>query len=284
MRTASCQAGSRARPEKTRLVSVVLTAEPGGVADHHHRRRRGRPGRAQVHRERSPGRPPHRGRDDLHGHHEPGAQDRRQLLRGRHAGPERGQQRWSGPTRSSRNSMSTTARASKTVAGSTGRLSRHSAPRPSRHQALTPNSSAPPEATRPGQDRQLRPVQAAGDARRDPGPTASTTIPRRIGTTRQTEPRSMRSRREEVRGRRSGRGAWSRSRPELVARVPTQRPGARAPPPSATSTEQEDDQDRRRPRPQRPVPSTGATAAGTMRTVGQGVEEAPSWPLKRAGR
>ena len=32
----------------------------------------------------------------------------------------------------------------------TGRLSRHRTPRPSRHQALTPNSRAPPEATRPG--------------------------------------------------------------------------------------------------------------------------------------
>ena len=41
-------------------------------------------------------------------------------------------------------------RASNRVVAGAGRFSRHSAPRPSRHQALTPNSSAPPEATSPG--------------------------------------------------------------------------------------------------------------------------------------
>ena len=58
---------------------------------------------------------------------------------------------------------------------------------------LTPKSSAPPEATRPGRIvscAQSRPPASPTS----PGPKARKTMPRRIGTTRQTEARSTRSR------------------------------------------------------------------------------------------
>ena len=65
--------------------------------------------------------------------------------------PARSEARTSVPAvASSSTSSSTSTREVNTSSGETGRLSRHSAPRPSRHQEFTPNSSAPPEATSPG--------------------------------------------------------------------------------------------------------------------------------------
>ena len=105
-----------------------------------------------------------------------------------------------------RNSAITRARTVKTVPGRTGRFSRQSRPRPSRHQALTPKSSAPPDTTSPGRiviDSHGRPPTTATS----PGPTASTAMPRRIGTARQTEARSIRSKAERsLHG--IGRGVW----------------------------------------------------------------------------
>jgi hypothetical protein len=103
-----------------------------------------------------------------------------------------------------RNSNSTQARASNIVSGETGRFSRHSEPRPSRHQALTPKSRAPPEATSPGRividDHGRLPKIATR-----PGPTASTMTPRRMGTERHTDARSVRTRMPSTeRGRRRG--------------------------------------------------------------------------------
>ena len=58
---------------------------------------------------------------------------------------------------------------------------------------MTPNNRAPPEATKPGNTvielHGRLPSRAT-----NPGPTASTATPRRIGTARQTEPRSVRIR------------------------------------------------------------------------------------------
>ena len=104
--------------------------------------------------------------------------------------------------------MSTTTRDANASRGATGRLSRHSAPRPSRHQEFTPNSSAPPEATRPGRIVEHVPVEGRRRARPGRGNSASTTMPRRIGTDRQMPARSVRTRatRSEPRVRR-GPGA-----------------------------------------------------------------------------
>ena len=67
------------------------------------------------------------------------------------AGAQRGHARWSPATATSTNSASTRARADEHLARAGRAGSRATAaPRPSRHQALTPKSSAPPEATRPG--------------------------------------------------------------------------------------------------------------------------------------
>ena len=116
--------------------------------------------------------------------------------------------------------MSTQARAANTAPAPTGRLSRHSPPRASRHQALTPNSSAPPEATRPG--RIVICAQSRLPARATtPGPIASTARPRRIGTARQTEPRSVPHQPGQRRaGQPSGRVA-ARLDAQLVARRTT---------------------------------------------------------------
>ena len=59
--------------------------------------------------------------------------------------------------------MSTRAREPNASRGSTGRESRQSAPRPSRHQEFTPNSSAPPEATSPGKIAEHVPAERAGE-------------------------------------------------------------------------------------------------------------------------
>ena len=56
--------------------------------------------------------------------------------------------------------------------------------------ALTPYSSAPPLATSPGRMITFSQVRPPAKAIR-PGPTASTSMPRRIGTARQTEARSI---------------------------------------------------------------------------------------------
>ena len=151
-------------------------------------------------------------------------------------------------------------------------------PRPSRHQALTPNSSAPPEATRPGRIV----IEAHGRSPKSatrPGPIASTMMPRRIGTERHTEARSVRTRMPStVRGSRP----WLvlvGLHPRLVARHPARgdvgrdrrrprpRPGCRRPasadgrpparPPAA---------DRRRRRPQRS--GCGRAGAGVVRSAG----------------
>ena len=96
-------------------------------------------------------------------HHDRRA-DQRDHLRGRsvvrHAGrPARG----SGVAEQSSTSISTTTREKKAIRGATGSESRQRAPRPSRHQVFTPKSSAPPEATRPGQDGQHLPLQVTGE-------------------------------------------------------------------------------------------------------------------------
>ncbi len=177
------------------------------------------------------------------------------------------------PDASSRNSMSTTTRASKTVAGLTGRLSRQSTPRASRHHALTPNSSAPPEATSPGR------IVSCGQSRPPatptrPGPTASTRIPRRIGTTRQTEPRSMRSN-----ARKSdpavGRGVLVSLSIRSSSRGCRRAARCADTPPSATSTGRRMTRDRRRHDPQRPVPVDGRHGRRHDADRRQGVEERP---------
>ena len=72
-----------------------------------------------------------------------------------------------------------------------GRLSRHSRPRPSRHQALTPKSRAPPDATSPGRIVTLAHGRLPKIATR-PGPTREHRTPRRMGTERHTDARSVR--------------------------------------------------------------------------------------------
>ena len=144
------QSGTCERPEKTSPVSVVLIGQPGGVADHAQRRRRGGAGRAQVDGERvlrptsastprPPGRSPRRACRPAPPAR-PGS--------ARRPGP-RPARSW--PARRRAGTRPARRRGRRTPCpDATGRLSRHRAPRPSRHQALTPKSSAPPEATRPG--------------------------------------------------------------------------------------------------------------------------------------
>ena len=116
-----------------------------------------------------------------------------QLGGGRRAGASGRPGRWSRTRRRAAARRAPSARAAKTTPGPTGRLARHSAPRPSRHQALTPKSSAPPATLSAARIGMLRPRQLAGQ-RHDAGrrPPASPS-PRRIGTVRQTEPSPART-------------------------------------------------------------------------------------------
>ena len=116
--------------------------------------------------------------NDLQHHDDPGAQQRSQLGPARQPGAQPGQHH--GHERGDQQELGEHPRAGgEDHPGPTGRLSRQRAPRPSRHQALTPNSSAPPEATRPGR------IVICGQSRlpasaTTPGPIARTARPRRM--------------------------------------------------------------------------------------------------------
>ena len=128
------------RPEKIRPGDRGGQREPGAVADHHDRRCRGRTGAAQVDRERTwrcstaSRRAPPAASPPGSAHH------RHDLGGGRTARPQRGEQQGRRSPRQSRTSVSTTVRERNETLGETGRESRRSAPRPSRHQAFTPKS------------------------------------------------------------------------------------------------------------------------------------------------
>ena len=103
------------------------------------------------------------------------------------------------------------------VRGDPGRVSRHSAPRPSRANALTPNSRPAPEATSPGSSA-ISGHSSRAPAAASPGIAARATRPRRNGTERHTLARSIRSAaRRSLCG--SGRPAWSRASTRTCARA-----------------------------------------------------------------
>src|SRR5680860_660113 len=134
-------------------------------------------------------------------------------------------------------STSTKTREPNAARGETGKLSRHSAPRPSRHHEFTPNNSAPPEATSPGRMASIAHSRPPANATR-PGRMANTASPRRSGTERQIPTLSVRTSaakseaglalaaRTELSTRSSSRAArrataWATKAPATTAASPT---------------------------------------------------------------
>ena len=135
----------------------------------------------------------------------------------------------------SRISRSTATRARKTSRGDTGRLSRHSAPRPSRHHEFTPNSSTPPEATSPGKMASRSQVNAAGEGD-EPGEHREhqDASPHRH---RAPDPRAVRAhQRDEVGERVRPRPGAARSRRAARRGPAAGRPGPAAQAPTTTET------------------------------------------------
>ncbi len=110
--------------------------------------------------------------------------------------------------------------------GSTGRLSRHRPPRPSRHQTLTPKSRAPPDATSPGRTPRWA---RAGCPRSPRGRVRPRARPCPAASGRSATPRSGRYGSGRA-GPSAGTGSGSAGLaldPRLVARsVPRREPGA----------------------------------------------------------
>ena len=126
----------------------------------------------------------------------------------RHPGPQRGGGECDAPARDA-DLGDDVIRAANIRRGGPGRVSRQSAPGPSRAKALTPKSSPAPEATRPGSSAtmlQLSPDTAAAA----PGMIPRAAMPRRSGGDRQTPAWSI---------RRLARRAARRGRPAPASRV-----------------------------------------------------------------